>query len=283
MIQLPLVGAFLEAAGVILEKRILKSRLVDYKNYTVYSFLAIVVLMLPALYFFWDVEGAALEQKNVLIFVFVILSSVLANLFIFYSLKREKVVEFEPLWLMQPFFVVVLAFILFESERDVYAAGLALVAGLSLIVSHIKRHHLQFDRYTVTALLGSFFFAVELVVSRFILEYYSSFSFYFIRCFFIFAVTLAVFRPSFNSIKTSKMTLMILATSLIWVLYRVIVYYGYLNLGIIFTTTIFMFSPVLMFLFAVIFLNEKPTLRQAISTFLIFICVVLAVYLSASR
>ncbi len=279
MIRLPLLGALLEASGMIFEKKILKHKRIDYKNYTAYGFLAIVILMLPMLYFTWGVESAAFELKNVLIFFFVVLFSVLANLFIFYSLKRENLTEFEPIWLMQPLFVVVLAFIFFKSERNLVVIVLALLASVSLILSHVKKYHLEFDKYIIAALLGSFFFAVELVASRFILEHYSPFSFYFLRSFFIFFITFIIFRPSFNIIKKSKTGWMILSVSFIWIFYRVIVYYGYLNLGVIFTTLLFMVSPVLIFLFAMIFLKEKPTFRQIVSTLVILACVILAVLL----
>lgn len=277
MIQLPIIGAFLEAAGMIFEKKILKKRGVDFKNYTSYEFLAISLLSLPFLYFFWRVDSGAFKAFNLLIFGFIVLVSVLANLLIFYSLKRENLTEFEPIWLMQPLFTILLAFVFYSDERNWTTVVLALIASLSLVLSHVKKNHLNFDKYIIAALLGNFFFAVELVASRLVLDYYSPFSFYFFRCLFIFIVGFAIYRPSFKKLKSIKLSLMVLIVGLIWILYRAIIYYGYLNLGIVFTTLLFILSPVLIFLFAVVFLKEKPTLGQVISTIIILICVVLAV------
>ena len=86
---LPIIGSFLEAAGMILEKRLLKKKKLDYKNYTVYEFFAIFIVMLPLAYFFIDIKAQAFSLFNILLFLFVILVSVGANLIIFFSLKRE--------------------------------------------------------------------------------------------------------------------------------------------------------------------------------------------------
>lgn len=276
MIQLPIIGSFLEATGTILEKKVLKDKRMNYKNYTVYEFAAIILVMLTFIWFVWGLKPEAFALKNLLIFAFVILVATLANLFIFYSLKRENVTEFEPIWVMQPLFTVLLAFIFFSGERNWTIFALALIASFSLVLSHVKKHHLKYDKYIIAALIGSFLFAVELVASKPLLPYYSPFSFYFIRCVFIFIITFLIYGPDFKRIGKSNI-IMIFAIGLIWALYRAIIYYGYESVGIIFTTIIFILSPVLMFIFAVIFLKEKPTMGQIISTIIIVICVALAI------
>ncbi len=279
MVFLPIIGAFLEASGVILEKKILKNRRMNYKNYTVYSFLAIILVMSLFIYFVWNVEREALLLKNILIFAFIIVVSIFANLFIFYSLKRENISEFEPAWLMQPLFTVLLAVLFFQSERNWIIFILALVASSSLVISHVKRHHLYFNKYLIAALIGSFLFAVELVTSKLILEFYSPFSLYYIRSFFIFAITALVYRPKFKEFD-KKTGAIILLIGLMWAFYRAIIYYAYGNIGILLTTIIFILSPVLMLVFAVIFLKETPSRRQIVSTLIILACVIVAIGLS---
>ena len=166
MIILPIIGAVLEAAGTIIEKKVLKRKFMNFKNYTVFEFLSIVVLMLPIIYFSHYVSAEALTWKNIGIFAFVIIVSVGANLSIFYSLKRENVTEFEPIWVMQPLFTILIAFFLYSDERNWIYVILALIASVTLIVAHIKREHLVYDRYMIAALLGSFLFGLELAVDR---------------------------------------------------------------------------------------------------------------------
>jgi len=283
MYWIPIVGAILEGSGMIIEKKILRKHKINYKNYTVYGFLALVLVMLPLIYFFWEIDLQAYSPLNILIFMSVILSSILANLLIFYSLKRETVTELEPIRLMQPLFTILLAFIFsfffiaYSSERKHSILILALIASITLIASHIKKHHLVFNKYIIAALVGSFFFAVELVISRAILPYYSALTFYFLRCLSIFLITLLIFRPK-DKIK-NKTKLLILITGAIWVVYRWILYYGYLALGVIFTTMLFILGPVFIFIFARIFLKEKINLRQIISSIIIVACIIAAIIL----
>jgi drug/metabolite transporter (DMT)-like permease len=284
MFYIPIVGSVLEGAGTILEKKIIIKHKINYKNLTVYGFLALVLVMIPLMFFFWEIKPEAYSIKNLLIFMLVILFSTLANLLIFYSLKRENVTELEPIRLMQPLFTVLLAFILsfffisYSTERRYSILILALIASIALIASHIRKHHLVLNKYLLAALLGSFFFAVELVISKSILSYYSSLTFYFLRCLSIFLITAFIFHPSINSIK-NKTKLLILLSGAIWVAYRWILYYGYLALGIVFTTTLFILGPVFIFLFARIFLKEKIKLRHVIASIIIIICVIVAIIL----
>lgn len=281
MVYLPIIGAFFEAVGTILEKKVLKHRGVDYRNYTAYGFLAIVFVLLPVIYFFHDAEPEAFLLKNIGIFFFVVIVSVLANVLIFYSLKRENITEFEPVWLMQPLFTILLAVIVYSSERKWSIVALAFIASISLIAAHFRRHHFRIDRYMAAVYLGSFFFAVELVASKAIVGFYNPFFFYFLRCFFIFLLALAIFRPRFGIVvKEKKLGAMILLIAVLWAVYRAIIYYGYGVYGVVVTTLLFILSPVIMILLAVIFLHERPTKRQIISNIIMLACVIAAIIIN---
>lgn len=276
MIELPIIGSLLEATGTILEKRVLRRNGLDSRRYTTYEFFAIVLVMLPFVYFFWKVDPAALSLINLGIFAFVIVIAFFANILIFYSLKREKVSEFEPIWLMQSIFVVILAFIFYKSERNYLIFGLAMIANLALILAHVRKYHLVWDKYILAAFFGSFLFAVELITSKLILQYYNPFMFYFIRCFFILLICYIAFRPNGKELSRENVW-MILAIGAMWAVYRAIIYYGYQHIGVMLTALLFVLSPVFVFLFAVIFLKEKPDWRQITSTIVIVICIALAI------
>lgn len=284
MIYLPIFGALLEAVGTIIDKKNLKQKEINFKNYTVFGFLFIILVMLPFIYFCWNIKQEAFQLKNILIFASVIICSTLANLLICYSLKREKICEIEPIRLMQPLFTVLLAFIFsfffqeYYSEKNYLIIALAIIAGFSLIFSHIKKEHLIYNKYLIAALIGSFLFALELVISKSILSYYSSFTFYFIRCFFVFIITFLIFQPKISSIK-NKTKLYMIIVSIIWIIYRIVLYQGYLVYGIVFTTILFILAPIFIYLFAKIFLKEKLTLRNMISAAIILACVILAIIL----
>jgi drug/metabolite transporter (DMT)-like permease len=277
MIYLPILGAIALASGTILEKHILKRRDIDIKKYQTLEFLAITLIMLPLLYFFWKVDLQALELKNILIFVGVIISSMLANMFAFYSIKKEKISNLEPAKMLEPLFTIILAIIFSFFFQGVYESNIkaiipALIAALTIILTHIKKEHLNFNKYFLAAIIGSFFFALEIIITNLILNLYSPVTFYFLRCLGVFIASLIFFHPKISNID-KKLKIDLIIISLVWVVYRVITYYGYLKIGIISTTLILMLGTVFIYLFAKIFLKEKINKRNIIASVIILACV----------
>jgi len=280
-IYIPFIGALSLATGTIIQKIILRKRKVKIKTYLSAEFLAIILAMLPFIYFFWKLDAPAYELKNIFIFSLVILFSIVANLFLFYSMKWEKVSNIEPARILEPLLVILLAIFFSFFVEELYDKNLkviipALIAGAALLFSHVKKHHLKFNRYFIAAMLASFFFALELVITRLILDYYSPITFYFLRCSSIFLISFILFKPKFKTLN-KKVRFEILALGFLWALYRIIVYYGYLNLGIIFTTLIFMLGPIFIYIFAWKFLKEKIERRNIAASIVIVACVLYVV------
>ena len=269
----PVLGALALAAGTILERLVLKKRKVDIKLYQVASFFAIVLVMIPFIYFFWHIDLEAFTANNILILFSVVVFSIIANLLVFYSIKWEKITNLEPAKVLEPLFVIILAIIFsfFAEglyERNIRIIAPALVAGLVLVLTHFKKDHLEFNRYFIAAIAGSFFFALELVISRLILDYYSPLSFYFLRSSSIFLISWLIFRPKINGL-SRKVKWEIFITGAIWVAYRLLVYYGYLNIGVIFTTLLLMLAPVFVYAFAHFFLKEKMSWKNFVASIVI--------------
>ena len=274
MYYLPVVGAIMLASGTILEKLVLKEKKVNIKLYQTAIFFALVVAMLPFVWFFWRADPAAFTLTNILIFAVIVVLSIIANLFVFYSLKWAKVSRIEPARMLEPLFTILLALIfsyffgttLYERNFKIIIA--AVIAGIALVLSHIRKDHLKFSKYFIAATLGSFFFASELVVSRLLLDFYSPLSFYFIRCSAIFLISYAMFRPHFSKLD-AKSKIHILITGAVFVAFRLIVYYGYTTLGVISTTLIIMLGPIFIYIFAWKFLKEKLRWRNLVAAAII--------------
>lgn len=280
MIYFPIIAAVALAGGTILERKILKKKGMDIKKYQGLSFLAITIILLPFLYFFWKMDSQALELKNILIFLAVIIISVIANLFTFYSMKGEKVSNLEPAKMLEPLFTIFLAILFSFFVQGIYENNAkiiipALIAGIALILTHVKKEHLNFNKYFLAAIVGSFFFALELIISRLVLDMYSPVTFYFIRCLGIFILSLIIFHPKLSGID-KKGKLHISLIGVIWVVYRIFTYYGYLKIGIISTTLILMMGPIFIYLFAKIFLKEKINIRNIIASIIILACILYA-------
>jgi drug/metabolite transporter (DMT)-like permease len=283
MFQIPLLGAFLDAAGTIMYKKLANRHKIGYKDFMVYGFLSIVLVSLPLLYFFWRIDPLAGRNMNIAILFLVVVISIFANYFSFYAFKHRDLSKIQSIRLTAPLFTILLAFLLsfffeaYANERNYYILLFAFIASLSLFFSNIKKHHLKFDKYSWAMLFGSFLFAVELTISKPILEFYHPITFYFIRSLFILVISYALFRGSLSNLKPAGKGLF-LASAVFWVAYRGILYYAYGIFGIVFTTTVFILSPVLIYICSFIFLKEKVTKAQVISSMVIVACVLGAVW-----
>jgi drug/metabolite transporter (DMT)-like permease len=260
----------------------LKSRKIGIKLYQTASFLALVLVMLPLLYFFWKLDSRAFLLGNMIIFAGVIISAFAANLLIYYSEKSEKITILEPAIILETFFIILLTvffgfFIKGFSETNSKIIISAIIALAALIFPHLKKEHIQFNKYFTAAILGSFFFALELILTKLILDYYSPITFYFLRCLFIFVTSLIIFRPSLKGLG-KKDSALILITGAVYVSYRIATYYGYMHYGIIFTTLITMITPAVIYTLAHIFLKEKLNWKNIISSAIIIGCVVYALF-----
>ncbi|MFA5855729.1 MAG: EamA family transporter [Candidatus Pacearchaeota archaeon] len=302
MIYLPIIGASLEAIGSIIDKKIVSNKKINVKNYSVYGFLALVIVMLimwvllPLVnifipeFKFWQLWPNYNNIDKIIIFIAIVITSVFANLLMIYALKREDLTVLEPIRLMQPLFTIIIAFTLsfflieYSKENNPLLLILAFIACLTLIISHIKKHHFDFDKFILAALLGNFLFGLELALSPLLLpqftNFYSSisfsFTFYLLRCFFIFFICLLIFRPKPNSFP-KKEIIPTLIVSTIWVIFRIILYLGYSTYGVVKTTILLsVLAPIFIYILARIFLKEKLELRNIISAVIIVICVVVA-------
>ncbi|MCK9568114.1 DMT family transporter [Candidatus Pacearchaeota archaeon] len=277
---IPFLGSLALASGTVLERYILKKKKLGIKLYQTVSFFAISLITIPFLFFFWKMNAQAFELKNVLIFLSVIASAITANLFVFYSLKWEKVTNLEPARILEPMFTILLAlifslFISGFSDPNPKILIPALIASVALVFPFIKKERICINKYFVAAILGSFFFGLELILSNLILNFYSPITFYFFRCLSIFIISLVVFHPKTKAMD-KKSLLLTFITAAVWVVYRVAIYFGYQNYGVIFTTLVIMLGPIFIYILANRFLKEKLNWRNIVSSLVIIACVIYA-------
>jgi drug/metabolite transporter (DMT)-like permease len=281
MIYFPILGALALAVSTILERRELKKK-INIKNFQILVFLSVVLVMIPLIYFFWNVSSEALQIRNIVIFFFIISLAFFGNFLFFYSIKKENISKLEPARVLEPLFVILLALLLSFFLEDIYERNLnvlipALISACALIFSHIKRDHLYFSKYFIATIFGSFFFAVELVLSKLILPFYSPISFYFLRCSFVFLFSFILFKPNLERVN-KKTGCWIFLIGAMWVVYRVFVYYGFLKIGIISTILMIMLGPIFVYFLAWKFLKEKISWKNIIASFIIVASVVYVMF-----
>jgi len=273
MIYIPILGALALGLSSLFEKITLRDKNVFPKHLIVALFLSTVIVMLPFVYFFREIKPEAFLPLNILIFAGIVFFAILANIFSFYALKWEKLSKLEPIKLLEPLFVVLLAFLFFASERNPKILIPSIIAAFALVFSHVKKHHLSFNKYMLAGIMGSFFYATELILTRVILDYYNPLILYFIRCSFILAFSFFIFRPNISKGLTKKEKWLVFLVGSLWVIFRLCTYYGYIYLGVISTTLVLMLGPVFIYFFAWKFLHEKLHWKNIAAATIIVLCI----------
>lgn len=285
MVLFPILGAFAKAVAEITERFVLMKEIIKTKQYQALQFIGITLFVFPLLFFFWKLDSEALTLKNILILILIGIISIAGNWFTFTSMKWQKLSKLEPAKMTEPLFVVVLA-LLFSYiisptiyERNFHALIPAMIAALALIFSHLEKHHLDFNKYFTFALIGSFLYALELVFSKLILDFYSPITFYFARSILVLLGTLIVFRPNLfeNLDKPTKFQIALI--SFLWVVYRLVIYFGYSSIGIAKTTLILMLAPIFVYIIAWKFLKEELSWKNIVASIVIIGCVVYTVFI----
>src|SRR6056297_1490830 len=219
MVLFPILGALSKAIAEITERFVLMKEIIKTKQYQALQFLGITILLAPLLFFFWKLDPEALLWKNLLILLLIGIISIAANWFTFTSMKWQKLSKLEPAKMTEPLFVVVFVFIFSYIisptiyERNLHSLIPAIIAALALIFSHVKKHHLEFNKYFIFALIGSFLYALELVFAKLILDFYSPVTMYFARSILVLIGTIIVFRPNLfeNLDKATKLQIFLAA------------------------------------------------------------------------
>jgi drug/metabolite transporter (DMT)-like permease len=128
----------------------------------------------------------------------------------------------------------------------------------------------------LAGILASLFYAIELNLTKILLEYYSPFSMYFVRCTLILLFVGIIFRPNLVKELNKKDKLIAFSIGILWVIAKVLSYYGYASLGLVYTTLILMVAPILIYFLAWKFLKEKLEWRNIIGAVVILACVLFA-------
>jgi len=277
ILAIPFVSAFFYGVGSIFQKVMLRKRNMDIKLYQTSEFFAIVLVLIPLLFFFGGFNSQALSLLGMSLMLSIVILSTIANYAVFIAIKKEPLTSLEPAMMVEPLLIVIVAIILSfffpnDFERNLHVVIPALIASAALIFSHVRRRHIIINKYLILVLIASFLFAAEVTLSRLILDLYSPVSFYFVRCLLIGLASLIIFKPKLGKLN-KKLNLELIGLAAIFVVYRILMYYGFLHLGVIFTTLVIMVGPIFVYALAWKFLHEKLDWKNITSAIVILACV----------
>lgn len=272
----PFIAAISQAGSATLDKFIISKQGVNFKLYLVASFFIIFLITLPFFILFGHIGEEAREIYWIGLFIVGVILASIVNLLFYFGLEHERLTEIQPVRLLAPLFTVILASIVFKEERSLLVIILAVIASLALIWSHLEKRHLVFSKYLLPVLLYSVVVSpVGAVVTKKLLTVYSPFAFECLRASLVFLVLLLVLKPNFKAL-TKKNTGSLVATNILTTICWILVFYSYIWLGIVHTVLIMTLYPILVYVFARIFLKERLYWKNMVAAAIILLCVTLA-------
>lgn len=266
------VAAFSNAVEIILDRTIMTKEKVTFIAMMSLNMFFVFVFTSALFPFLGTVDLVAFTPKYLIPFGAMIAIAYAYNYLYYYSLKHEKIVEVEPLAMTHGLLSVLLAALIFPSERHVIVFPLAIVAALALIFSRIEKHHIRFDRYAFSMLGFAFLFAVETLFLKQLLLVYSPLALYAIRTGILSLLFFIFLRPKLKRLNRFNV-FSIFGTAFVVSVQYVALYFAISKIGLVRTSLISMVGPFLVFVFSMIFLKERMVAKQIVADIIILACV----------
>jgi drug/metabolite transporter (DMT)-like permease len=275
----PLIASITQAFGVVIDKVILSQKQVPINKFIplLFSLLALFTfLILP--FDSWCSEE--IVSWSVVGYLLLMIGLAFSwNILYYRAIRQETIQEFEPILMLSPLVVILLAPIFYLEERNSIILSISLIVGVILVLSHLERGSIKFKKESLGLLACIFLAGLEVLVVRKLLFFFAPTPLYLIRCSVLFLIFLIYFRTNFARIDPSAVWGVVI-TSLLGVAQMVARFYGYQNMGIVFTTLVLSLSPVLVYLLGFLFLKEKIQPRKLVGGALILAGVTIAVLLN---
>ncbi len=262
-----------QAGSSTIDKYIVSKQKINYKVYLIISFFIISILTLPLFLFLGHVKPEASQLFWIILLLIGVIITTGVNIVYYSVLRHEKLSEMQPVLLLAPLFTVILTSIVFKEERNSLVIILAIISSLALLWAHIKKEHFSFHKYLIPLLILSIIISpINAIISKKLLTVYDPFSFEFIRTSLALFVLYIFLHPNFKTLK-KKSPKYLIYTNILTTLAGIIVYFSYIKLGIIQTVLIMNLMPMLVYIFAYIFLKEKIYWKNVVAMLIILACV----------
>ena len=273
-----LVALLTSSAQIVYNKNVLSRHHVGFLTFTFVDFFLIFILMGLAGIFFFDFSTVVWSLRIVLL---VFLSGALSlgfNLLYYKGLEKTTVEKAQPLILTNWIFSIILAFAFFPAEREYLDLFLSLLAGIAVVITFTKKHHLNFDKSSMLFILSSFLIGIHAILIKVLLDYFGPYELYFLRLGIELVLFICIFAPSARTLKNNN-NKFIAVSAVIAIIMNVFTYWSYQNVGIIFTSMVLTLTPLLAILGGRLFLQEKLHIKYVASSLLIMICIGLSTIL----
>lgn len=275
MVLLPFLAAIFAASGLVFDKIILSRQKVNWRNFEVGIFLFLFLITLVLVPILGYVSSFAWTKFYLSIFAAEIFVAVIYNIYLYRGVQHENVNEFELIIMLTPLMTILLAGAFFESERNFHIFIAGIIAALALIYAHLQRKHFEFNQYSVGLLLYTILASAEALLVKELVQVWSPVALYAARCFFIFLIFLIFLQPPLKQL-SKKNWLSIFGVSFLGVGQMVLSFYGYRDLGIVYTTLVLILVPILVFAASYFIFKEPVKKRIIVSAMIILACIIYA-------
>lgn len=267
-----LTGAILSAITLVIQKFILSTQKVNYKTFNAVVFSFLFIFSLLAFPKFGWIKPEAFSAYYLILVGLMIAVAAAWNILLTISLQKEQMVEFELIAMAQPLVTIVFGSLIFASERNWQILLLAIIASLALIISHLRKDHIYFDKYARYLLLAILLMSVEFLLIKILLAVYSPVALYMIRTFLIAIVFWIFVTPPLETVKLKNLASMGGVAALA-VIQMVLIYTAIETKGLVYTTLFLILSPVLVYAFSILLFKERMKLRTAVCIIVILFCI----------
>lgn len=274
-----LLAAFGNAAEVVQSKIILQKYRMPAN--TLLSLGSVLIFFVMSfLFVFWgDINFGNIRPVHFYLFGAVILVSFFYNFLYYFALKKGDLCDVEPLAMLHPLIAMIIALIFYPEERNFWVVGLALTAAVVLVISRIEKHYFKMKKATAAMLGFVVLISIESNLVKTLLEVFSPVALYTIRIGILATLFLLFVKPNLKKVTPVSFWQTLLVAVVVAVEYWSY-YYAIHAIGVVKTSLVMLLAPVLILISSKILFKERFTLKKAIASFVILICIGVAIIIS---
>lgn len=271
----PIIATLSQIGGILVDKIVLTRRQVSLRVFVPLLFLFLFLFSVILFPFLGTISHQIFTPYYIIIFILMIATAIIWNVFYYRGVQQEKMNEFELIIMFQPLFTIVLAAVFLRGEQSVHTIIAAVIAAIALILAHFQKKHLEFSAGAVSLILAVVFMSVELILIKVLLAVFSPVALYMVRTAIIFIFFYFYYKPDIFRVANTNVAL-ILSSAALGVVQMVTKFYGFEKYGVVYTSLVLIAAPLLIYFLSAIFLHEKIKPRILIAALVILLCIVYA-------
>lgn len=272
----PLLGALFQAGGFILDKRILLLRRITFQTYTSLSFPLYFLIVLGAFFIAAPPFSLELLWASIGLLALSLSLNIIGNIVFYRALARDTLGEIQIIDLVSNIPIIIVSSFLFADERNTLVLVLALGAAFAVIWAHWHRRHFTILVTTLPLLLWSLVAPpIEAAITKTLLAAWHPVSLELVRSGVLAIFFASIFSRSIQNVHAKAFSLLIL-TNLFWACGWILFYMSYQEIGVVYTSLIFLAEPLMVYMGSLLVLKERLDRKKVLAFFLVLASITLA-------